>query len=56
MLCMTGVYLRDVTDTIFVILHLNASNLSFSVLVIQYHKFGQSRMTVILTQTRNKIK
>ena len=28
MLCVTGVYLRDITDTIFVILHLNVSCLS----------------------------
>ena len=28
MLCVTGVYLRDVTNTILVILHLNVSHLS----------------------------
>ena len=28
MLCVSGVYLRDITNTIFVILHLNVSHLS----------------------------
>ena len=28
MLCVTGVYLRDITNTNFVILHLNVSHLS----------------------------
>ena len=28
MLCVTGVYLRDITNTIFVILHFNVSQLS----------------------------
>ena len=34
MLCVTGVYLRDITNTSFVILHLNVSQLSIYTLLI----------------------
>ena len=34
MLCVTGVYLRDVTNTIFVILHLNLRDVTNTIFVI----------------------
>ena len=34
MLCVTGVYLRDITKTVFLILHLNMSLVSISLLTL----------------------
>ena len=34
MLCVTGVHVRDMTNTVFVILHLNLSHLSVFLLIM----------------------